>query len=597
MNPRNPVVLAICSIAACSPDGAGTGETPSSLALAVSAPGAIPGGLPRHLMVGLDEGPGQTWMAQSGVPWDARYTYFTKGWVCNWGWDKACSGSWGLSYLKEGGSKGYLPTVAYYVMNGEPGGGEGQFLAKVQTPATMADYFGDFKVMMQVAKQYGKPVLIVLEPDGWGYLESQSGANPNAYAAVAASGVPELAGLPNTVAGFGMAFLQLRKAIGATNAILTVHVSAWADGNDVAYFDVADALGPHVDTVYKFLSPLGLGANQTGTTFDLLSGDPLDRDSDYYALVENQNRWWDASDTATIYTKSFNRYAAWLQLWNQKAGKRWVLWQIPLGNSNHLDVCNNGGSRQGYKDNRAEYFFAGAPSGDTRHLVSWAQDGVIGLLFGAGAGCQSSFQNDVYSDGQLFMKSRVGAFYAGGGLPLGGTGPAPDAGTGADASSGAPDAGTGADASSGAPDTAQYGFESGAQGWAPTGGMIQSAAASPAQAFAGTSSLAVRIAGSGTQQVYVSSPAAPAGATVTFHVWVPSGSGLSWIQPYVQQGAAGSWTWTGDWQSITSLRTDAWNTLAVTVPGNAATPLYQLGVQFSASASWSGTVYVDSVGW
>jgi hypothetical protein len=37
-------------------------------------------------------------------------------------------------------------------------------------------------------------------------------------------------------------------------------------------------------------------------------------------------------------------------------GKRWVPWRIPEGNSNHLNVANQNGSRQGYKDNRAEYF-------------------------------------------------------------------------------------------------------------------------------------------------------------------------------------------------------------------------------------------------
>ena len=44
-------------------------------------------------------------------------------------------------------------------------------------------------------------------------------------------------------------------------------------------------------------------------------------------------------------------------------------------------------------------------------------------------------------------------------------------------------------------------------------------------------------AAGGTQQVYVGSPATPAGANVTFHIWIPSGSKVSSIQPYVQQGA------------------------------------------------------------
>ena len=59
-----------------------------------------------------------------------------------------------------------------------------------------------------------------------------------------------------------------------------------------------------------------------------------------------------------------------------------MLWQIPLGNSNHLNVSNNGGARAGYKDNRPEYFFGNG----TAHIAKFADAGVIGLLFGAGAG-------------------------------------------------------------------------------------------------------------------------------------------------------------------------------------------------------------------
>jgi len=39
-----------------------------------------------------------------------------------------------------------------------------------------------------------------------------------------------------------------------------------------------------------------------------------------------------------------------------------------------------------------------------------------------------------------------------------------------------------------------------------------------------------------------------------------------------------------------------WNTLAVTVPANAA-PLAELGVEVTTNASWSGTIFIDSVGW
>jgi len=557
-----------------------------------AAVGAIPTGLPARELVGLFEDTGGTWMKSSGVPWDVRYRYFTKGWVNNWGFG-AYDGSWGLGYMRECDSQRFIPAVQYYQMNGEPGGSESAFLQKVQNATTMKSYFGDFKLLMQRAKDFGKPVIVLVEADGFGFLQQQTASNSNAYGAIKDSGMTELAGLPNTVAGWGLAFLQIRKAAGANNVVLGIHISGWASGKDVAYSSVTDALSPEVDKVYAFLAPFGLAGNATGATWDVLVGDPLDRDSDYYVLVQGQNRWWDASDSASINSKSFNRYAEWVRLWNRKASRRWILWQIPLGNSNHRNVVNDGSARAGYKDNRPEYFFGNG----TAHLVKFADAGVIGLLFGAGAGGQSSYQNDTYTDGQLFMKSRAGAILSAGGVTLAtgsGTGAAGTTGTGA--TGGSTGAGGGGGTTMPPSDTAQYNFEAGTQGWAPTGAPLTGAASSTTRAFAGTRSLAVSVAGNGAANVVVGSPTTPAGRVVSFRVWIPSGSGLSSIQPFVLQGAAGNWTWTGNWRAASSLTANAWNTITVTVPSNAAA-LAQLGVEIRTATSWTGTVYVDSVGW
>ena len=149
------------------------------------------------------------------------------------------------------------------------------------------------------------------------------------------------------------------------------------------------------------------------------------------------------------------------------------------------------------------------------------------------------------------------------------------------------------------PDTSQYGFESGTQGWASSGGMITGVSSSTAQAFTGTHSLAVQFSGTAadTRQVFLNAPPIPAGKTVTFHVWVPAGSGLTAVQPYVMQGAGGNYQWTGDYQPISTLTPGAWNTLTLTVPANAVTPLFQTGVQFFTGGPWSGTCYVDAIGW
>ena len=138
--------------------------------------------------------------------------------------------------MRECDGQRFIPAVQYYQMNGEPGGGESAFLAKVQNATTMASYFGDFKILMQRAKDFGKPVIILLEADGFGFLEQQTGGNSARLRRDRGQRrSPSSAGLPNTVAGWGLAFLQLRKAVGASNAMLGIHISGWASGKDIAY--------------------------------------------------------------------------------------------------------------------------------------------------------------------------------------------------------------------------------------------------------------------------------------------------------------------------------------------------------------------------
>ncbi|QSQ26398.1 carbohydrate binding domain-containing protein [Pyxidicoccus parkwayensis] len=624
--------------------------------------GQVPIGLPNRLAIGLFEEAGQNWMRDSGVPWDVRYRYFTKGWVDNWGWGPY-DGAWGAAFLQESYTQGFIPAPVFYQLFSEPGGGEDASLTKVQNATTMRSYFSDVKLLMQRAKEFNKPVLVLIEPDAFGLLQFQTNSNPNAYAAVAATGLPELASLPNTVAGWGQAFLQMRKAVGANNVILGMHVSAWASGKDISCCSVTDPLQPEVDKVVNFLKPLGLGPNTTGATYDVLVGDPLDRDADFYKLTRGQDVWWDASDIASISSRSFNRYAEWLRLFNVATGKRWVLWQIPLGNSNHRNINNDGSARAGYKDNRTEYFFG--LLGDL-HRRKFANSGVIALLFGAGAGGQSSYQNDQGTDGQLLVKGRAGSFLNAGGLTLpavGTTLPLPgsgtdggtpggtdagtvdggtrgpdagttdagtrdggvdagtdagtrdggvdagtdagtrDAGTGGtdagtrDAGTGGTDAGTGG-TDGGTPTTRGYGFESGTEQWAASGAPVKAVSSSTARAYSGTRSLAVPFSGtSGTGMAVVSSAAVPNGATVTFRVWIPSGSSITSIQPFTLEGAAGGWRYTGKWTGIANLQANAWNTVTVKMPTGSTTPLYQLGVEFTTSGSWTGTAYLDGITW
>src|SRR5262249_6556604 len=164
-----------------------------------------------------------------------------------------------LDYMNESNKAGIIPVIQYYMIRnyadaakGLTTGTEAQTLQKVQDATIMKDYWHQFFVMMQMGAKFGKPVVIILEGDGFGLLENQSKDNPSAPAAVASTGMPELAGLPDTVAGFGMAFLQLRAKANAANVLLGPDVPEWATG-DITYFSVTDDLQPHVDKQVAFL--------------------------------------------------------------------------------------------------------------------------------------------------------------------------------------------------------------------------------------------------------------------------------------------------------------------------------------------------------
>lgn len=192
-----------------------------------------------------------------------------------------------------------------------------------------------------------------------------------------------------------------------------------------------------------------------------------------------------------------------------------------------------------------------------------------------------------------------------GGRGSGGSGSGGNGSGGAvlDGSGGHPAVGTGGASSGGAPaDTARFSFEQGTQSWGtPSGNQPAFAAVTSTTAahFAGQSSLGGSIS-TGVAHVYqlavqltAGSPAA--GTKVTFHVLVPLGAPIDWVQPYVKTGAPG-YVWTGVTVAPPTLTPGAWNAIVVTVPSPSAT-IQEIGVQFDVTAAFTGSVYIDTVNW
>lgn len=346
-----------------------------------AAAGGVPAGMPAHFSFGIMDSPGGTsylngMRTNNGTAWDFRYQYLSGGAGKGWSTWNTPAGQFATYYMQDSGSNGYTPAFVYYQMlqsSGPSGSSEsGADLAHLNSASTMSAYYADWALLMQKIGAYGKPALVVVEPDLWGYIE-QAALNNNSNSAasvpasVASSGYADAAGLPNTAQGFAWALLKIRDHY-AHNAILALHDSSWSTKIDIASNTDASVNATSVgNQAGQFLNTAGLVGNPAGiSTFDLVSNDIADHDSGQSGI------WWDRNNQTF---PNFSRYLQYIDAVSTTTSRRVVMWQVPVGNQ-YFDTENNS---QGHtQDNRAEYILG--------HIADFANAGVIGVLFGPGNG-------------------------------------------------------------------------------------------------------------------------------------------------------------------------------------------------------------------
>ena len=218
----------------------------------------------------MSDGPGGAAALRSFAPFGFRYQYLAGGVNTGQGWATwNPDGGFVTNYIKESADNQLTPVFTYYMIRQSAPGKDmteaDGVNANLQSPATMAAYFQDLKLFFQRAGAFSSPVVLHVEPDMWGYLEQRAQADDanTAKVAVAGSGLPELAGLPDSAAGFAEAVVKLRDTY-APNVLLGYHLSTWGTGTDVLLSKPSEvrvrALAQHAATYYH-----SLGAN-----FDLV---------------------------------------------------------------------------------------------------------------------------------------------------------------------------------------------------------------------------------------------------------------------------------------------------------------------------------------
>ena len=355
---------------------------------------AIPSGMPTHFSFGIMDAPGDTsylngMRTNNGTAWDFRYQYLSAGVNTGSGWAtwNSPAGQFATYYMDDSGANGYTPAFVYYQLfqsNGPSGNGEGGTdLAHLASPSTMNAYYADWALLMQKIGAYGKPVLVIVEPDLWGFMEQSlagSGSNSAASipASVASSGYADAQGFPNTAQGFTWAMLHIRDRY-AHNAILALHASTWATNRDVATDTSSSLNAAAIGTqTGQFLNTAGLQNTPSGvSTFDLISNDIADHDSG------QSGTWWDRNNQAY---PNFTRYLSFASALSSATSRSIVMWQVPVGNQ-YFDTENNSSGHT--QDNKAQYILG--------HIADFAHAGIIGALFGPGNGGTNA--TDVKHDG------------------------------------------------------------------------------------------------------------------------------------------------------------------------------------------------------
>ena len=379
------------------------------------------------LQIGLDDAEGGAAALRASAPFGLRYHYLAGGVNTGASWQSWATGngSFVTNFIDDSIANAMIPVFSYYELRqSQPGGGRGDEKAAVLTnlanAQTMRAWFEDLKVFFLRAGATGQPVVLQLEPDLWGYVQVARGDDASAVPArVAATGMDELRGLPDTAAGVAQGVQRLRDTY-APQVRLGYPLSIWGTGKDIAVSDegdeAIDALSARSTRFYRSL----------GTAFDVLFTEVADRDAGYAVKRDGRDPrdvWWDADDW-----KRFERYVA-----DVHADTRLpvAVWQIPLGNTLYRAVND---TPHHYADNRVQWLLGPDDRAPLRPLLD---SGVVALLFGSGqadgtcacdaagdgvtnpppSGTATRPSIDADDDGGYF-RARVRAYYAAGALPL-----------------------------------------------------------------------------------------------------------------------------------------------------------------------------------
>lgn len=353
-------VLVLCGlIAACGGGGGGGGPGPrgpdapangaSQAALAVKM------GVPARFLVGLGAGAPEASVSAQGLRPDILDAYLVNAGAGDWTtWDLPAG-----AYVDVAAARaervGAVPMFTLYQMATN---GDGN-LSGLTDAAFMTRYWDNVRLMYERIAAYGKPVLVTVEPDFWGYVQLHApGGDPDRMPARVGLN-PDCSALPDNATGVARCIVSMAR-VHAPKALVGFSPSGWG---------AAD-----VRSVAVFMTKVGAGEA------DYVAVQTLDRDAGCFEAKGSEctrggtGHYWDEA--------AFQEHLREARVYFDTIGLPLVWWQTPLG----VPSAAPGGAPGRYRDNRVQLFLTRTPE-----LVA---AGGVGAVFSIGAASQTTIETD-----------------------------------------------------------------------------------------------------------------------------------------------------------------------------------------------------------
>ena len=258
---------------------------------------------------------------------------------------------------------GAIPMYTQYQMAND---GDGN-ISVIDNAAFMATYWARVRLLFQTIAAGGKPALVNLEPDFWGYVEQHApGGDPTKMTALVSSNA-DCAGEPNTVTGLAGCLIGMARKY-APKAYVGFPPANWG--------------GTSTAAVVAFMNELG------AQKADFIVEQALDRDSGCFEVSPQPSYcsrsggpwyWDETNETHPNFQDNLNEAGA----YHQGIGDLPVVWwQIPEG----VPSTARGGTPYHYRDDRMHYFLT--------HPAQLVAVGGLAVVFSTGENHQTSITTD-----------------------------------------------------------------------------------------------------------------------------------------------------------------------------------------------------------